>query len=289
MEQLQHVQLVAGGIAEEALQSDLDKHPRTFACGLQILLRCCYGRKQCSPTCVTAGQLQSDLHEQLSPLTFVPAECHSMNVDEHFAPFVSDYTDQATKLQRLAVSYDYKRRDYGRDLPTDFPDLRQSKQLRAVKEDAPDIFGDDLATVLAKCPESLTSCHLGGRGDYGTMITFLPQLYQPVQEHLRRLTNLDLYWCQVHTPTASVTHLEGLTSLSITASEVEPELEEVTKLTNLVMLDLTKAYRPRGIYSWSVDYEARPWSKFDAWPGSVQTCWVLVDWQMHCAGHRKCV
>ena len=175
---------------------------------------------------LTAGDaaeraLQIDLQEHLSPLAFVPEDCNSLTVDEQLAPFVGDYTNhrrlhhQATKLQHLGIKYGTSSTcQCGSDPIAELPDLSHMTQLTSLKV-APDRCLNALFDSLAKCPESLTSCYIGAWGDTGMDICFWP-VYQPVQEHLRRLTKLQLLMCSVSIPKGCIMCLEGLTSLSIT-------------------------------------------------------------------------
>ena len=237
---------------------------------------------------LTAGDaaeraLQIDLREHPTPFAFVPEDCNSLTVDEQLAPFVGDYTNhrrlhhQATKLQHLGIKYGTSSTcQCGSDPIAELPDLSHMTQLTSLKV-APDRCLNALFDSLAKCPESLTSCYIRGWSHNGMEICFRPELCQPVQEHLRRLTKLELSMCSVIVPTGCITCLEGLTSLSITQSELEPEFDEVRKLTNLVSLDLTDTNPPGAIYGEVTSGE--PWSKFDAWPAlqvfKFAACWLI--------------
>ena len=200
-------------------------------------------------------------------------------MDKHFAPFIAEYTDKSAKLEHLAINCEG---GYNRNLIGELPDLRQLQQLKSLKVEAPDTYAcsEAVATALAKCPESLSSCYIRSRGDCGMIINFTRRCYSLVQEQLRRLTTLDLFWCQVHITEASITCLEGLTSLSIMHSEVKSELEAVTQLTNLVYLDLTKADMPGSIFGDTRYFDRHePWSKFEAWPAlqvfKFAGCWLI--------------
>ena len=166
-------------------------------------------------------------------------------MDARFAPFIGKYIGLPASLQRLAVSYV----GHSTSASPLLPNLSHLTQLKSLKLEAPDIHKDALVNSLAKCPETLTSCYVGRWGNYGMNIPFYLEVYQPIQAHLRRLTNLDPHFCWVHTPKGSITCLEGLTSLSITDSEVELDFDDVTKLTNLISLDLTDTYAPEHLYN----------------------------------------
>ena len=202
-----------------------------------------------------------------------------MTLDQHFAPFVGDYIQQATKLQHLVINFgDYTARGSGGATLTILPDLSDLTQLRSLKVQAVDTGTDALAHCLAKSPESLTSCYIEGVRDKHIKLSFSPEVYQPVKEHPRRLTKLELHFCSVQIPQGSITCLEGLTSLSITCSEIEPELYEVTRLTNLMYLDLTDTYAFADDYDYS-EGEGEQWIRFTTWPGlrvfKFAGCWLI--------------
>lgn len=233
---------------------------------------------------LVAGDALLEIDKDLIPLIHVPAECSSLTVDLQFEPFIGKHIGLPANLQHLAVSYG--------GLPTSashhdplklLPNLGHMTQLKTLKVEAPDVHRDALVNSLAKCPGTLTSCYIGGWGNYGMNIRFYPEVYQPVQEHLRRLTKLELHFCRVYTPKHSITCLEDLTSLSITNSEAELDFVDVTKLTNLIYLDLTNTYSPGHLYdrSYGSREDEQSWSNFEAWPRlhvfKFAGCWLIDD------------
>ena len=212
----------------------------------------------------------------------VPTECYSLTLDQHFASSVGNYIRQATKLRHLVINFgDCTEPGSGSATLTILPDMSDLTQLRSLKVQAVNTGpqgGRALAHCLAKSPESLTSCYIEGVRRKHIKLSFSPKIYQPVKEHLKRLTKLELHFCSVQIPQGSITCLAGLTSLSITCSEVEPELYEVTRLTNLMYLDLTDtcAFAKGDAFA---EEEGKPWSKFKAWPGlrvfKFAGCWLI--------------
>ena len=220
------------------------------------------------------------LDEHLSPLSCIPKQCNSLNVDEYFTPLVSHYVEQPANLQHLAVSYDEHPTCDGGNVLTLLPDLRHLTQLRSLRVKAPENCAHALANCLAKCPASLTSCYIGPFW-YDLDITFLPEVYQPVLQHLGRLTKLHLGSCRVHIPEGSITCLKGLTNLSITGAEIDAELKGVTRLTGLVSLALSHTYAPGTILPCEGKVGGQPWGKFKAWPAlsvfKFANCWLINE------------
>lgn len=201
-------------------------------------------------------------------------------MDEYFAPLVGHYLEQPAKLQHLAINYgEFATCEPGSDVITMLPDLRHLTQLRSLRLKVADHCTDALANCLAKCPESLTSCYIDGWG-FNLDISFLPEVYQPVLQHLRRLTKLHLGFCRVHIPEDSITCLEGLTSLSITYSEIS-ELRGVIRLTGLVSLDLTCTYPPGTRWGHRGTVGGQTWRNFKAWPAlcvfKFACCWFINE------------
>ena len=116
---------------------------------------------------------------------------------------------------------------------------------------------------MTSFPESLTIISIEGWHGRDVSIHLPVYPLSPKQEHLRRLTRLELHVCQVHIPLGSITCLEGLTSLCIRHSGIggAAHPDQVMKLTNLKCLELTGTYPHQGLAA-----PGRPWNRFEAWP-----------------------
>lgn len=207
----------------------------------------------------------SGIDDSLNPLTCLPARCNSLTVDEHFAPFVGQYTEQPVQLQHLAIKYSEHpggRQTYGRDPLETLGNLTHLTQLRSLKVETPgDMSG--LAS-LGNLPTSLTSLCVGGWGKDTTVIALPdPDLeWRPESACLRRLRSLQFHSCYMQIPIGSTARLEGLTSLSLCQCEVGSDIDAVLQLTNLVCLDLTGVVYPRDLDG----DDWQEWSRFEAWP-----------------------
>lgn len=194
-----------------------------------------------------------EIEHQLNPLTCVPADCNSLTVDEHFAPFVADYLEQPTKLQHFAIKYTEHpavRQTYGRDPLLVLQNMSHLTSLRSLKVET-HAHVDGLAG-LGVFPQSLTSLYIGGWGGDVVIVslpdTNLNQGWRLESECLRRLANLEFHTCHVRICVGSIACLEGLTSMTMSHCQVGRDLDAVLKLTNLVSLDLTGGMPREGIY-----------------------------------------
>lgn len=108
----------------------------------------------------------SGIGSHLNPLACVPADCNSLTVDEHFSPFVGDYTERAEKLQHLAVQYrehSIHRQTSGRDPLETLGNLSHLTQLRSLKVETPGSRSG--LAGLGNLPRSLTSLCIEAWGD----------------------------------------------------------------------------------------------------------------------------
>ena len=103
----------------------------------------------------------------------MPLACDSLSLDEHFAPSLSQYTDQPAKVQHLSIDYGEHpaiHRRSGLDTLDVLPDLTHLKQLKSLRIDIPDFCKNMLDRCFAKCPVQLESCSIGVTGDDGMLI-----------------------------------------------------------------------------------------------------------------------
>ena len=210
----------------------------------------------------------TEIDSHLNPLACVPADCNSLTVDEHFAPFVGDYTEQPAHLQHLAITYREHPTDSqtsGRDPLDILDDLSHLTQLRSLKVEIHSTFTFCFSHGLASLnnfPGLLTNLYIGG-WERGRIRIDLPNPdlgRRQESERLRRLKNLEFHMCSLHIGAGSVANLSGLTSLSISDSAINSNIDAVLQLTNLVSLDLT------GVVMQGDTGRKRPWSRFEAWP-----------------------
>ena len=228
---------------------------------------------------LTAGGLVmlSGIGNHLNPLTCIPAECNSLTVDERFAPFLGDYTEQPAKVQHLAIKYrghPGDRHTSGRDPLETLRNMSHLTQLRSLKVETPgDMSG---LAGLGNLPNSLTSLHIGGWGNDDTVVALPDPDLERSRESacLRRLRSLQFDSCYMQLPIGSSANLEGLTSLSFCYCHAGRDIDAVLKLTNLVSLDLTGVTHQE-------HSDAEPWSKFEAWPAlhvfKFAGCWLIDD------------
>ena len=201
-----------------------------------------------------------------------------MTVDENFAPFVGDYTEQPAKLQHLAITYRAHPKHIvtlGRDPRETLNDLRHLTQLRSLKVEASGVLRGQAG--LHDFPTSLTSLFIRGEGHGGVIVGWPDpdSEWRRESECLRRLINLEVHKCSVRIPAGSVAYLQCLTSLSLSHSDVGRDLDAVLTLTNLESLDLTGVMIPNSLDP----EEQKPWSRFEAWPAlcifKFANCWVI--------------
>lgn len=154
----------------------------------------------------SAGRVFPDEH--LNPLTCVPAQCSSLIVDEHFAPFIGHIAEPA-KLQHLAIKYwDSCTYSCGKSPHHVLFDLRHMRRLRALKVES---FGQCSNPLDAKWPDPLMDVYIGGSNEDFAPVR-VPCPGQQQHTHLRRLTKLELHLCSVHIPEDSIACLTGLTA-----------------------------------------------------------------------------
>ena len=105
----------------------------------------------------------SGIDDHLNPLTCLSATCNSLTVDEHFAPFAGEYTEQPAQLQHLTIKYREHprgRQTYGRDPLETLGNLTHLTQLRSLKVEIPGEMSGQPS--LGNLPTSLTSLCVGG-------------------------------------------------------------------------------------------------------------------------------
>ena len=201
----------------------------------------------------------SGIVNHLNPLAGIPAKCNSLTVDEHFAPFVGDHTEQPAILQHLAIRYMADRQTFGKDFLEALSSLSHLTQLRSLKVEVPGAVSG--LAGLGNLPESLIDLSVGGWG-MADLIIVLPELkWSQAAKCLGRLNTLQFHRCNVHASVGSIANLKDLTSLSLCHCGFGRALDAVTKLTNLVYLDLT-GVMTRGVFPGG----RQPWSRFEAWP-----------------------
>ena len=214
----------------------------------------------------------SGIDNHLNPLASVPAECNSLTVDERFAPFVGDYTEQPANLRHLAISYrmhSSHRQTSGRDPPVTLGKLGHLSQLISPKVKTPGNMSG--LSGLGNLPKSLTSLYIEGWGDDHIIITWPDLGWSRESDCLGRLKDLTFHTCWVHIDIGSIANLESLTSLNLSQSHVGRDSDAILKLTNLECLDLTSVVIPRHRYP----EDRQPWSRFEAWP-AVCVCSSLL-------------
>ena len=143
--------------------------------------------------------LKVDSH--LNPLACVPANCNSLTVDEHFAPFVGEYTEQPAKLQHLAIKYREHPIDKstpGRDPHETMNNLSHLTQLRSLKVEGPGHMSG--LAGLHDFPKSLTSLYIGGWRveDIHIDLPNPDSARRRESECLRHLANLEFHMCGMH-------------------------------------------------------------------------------------------
>ena len=177
-------------------------------------------------------------HKHMSPLAHVPLACHTLMIDEHFAPCIVHYTERLAKVHNMAINYGESRGlnayAHCKDPLAVMPSLVDLPDLKILKVEVPDSCNNALADCLAKCPQTLESCYVGAWGDHGLHIQLQQQLvHQTLDEHLSKLSKLELCLCKIHGEDDAITCLQRLTNLSIVRSELGECMTQVTKLTNL--------------------------------------------------------